>query len=230
MRSLLGKGWQIVNGLGTDVRLSVRSLARTRGFTVVALLSVALGIGANAALFSFVHAAFLRTVPGVGQADRIVELLTTVQGRERAEWAFPDLEDVRSAGTPLETVAGWKMREGTLAVANTAQRVRVMYASSGYFPVLGVRLVRGRPFRPGEDVGPGQHPVAIVSHRLWQSSLGGRADVLGAVVTLDRVPYEVVGVAPETFRHHRTVEPPPDLWVPLTQHPLMATPDNWAVD
>ena len=230
MRSLLGKPWWIVHGLGTDVRLSVRSLARTRGFTLVALLSLALGIGANAALFSFVHAAFFRPVPGVSQPDRIVELLTTVRGRGRAEWAFPDLEDIRSAGTPLETVAGWKMREGTLAVANTAQRVRVMYASSGYFPALGVRLVRGRPFRPAEDVGPGQHPVAIVSHGLWQSSLGGRADVLGAVVTLDRVSYEVVGVAPETFRHHRTVEPPPDLWVPLTQHPLMAAPGEWAVD
>ncbi len=230
MTSVLAKPWRIVQGLGTDVRLSVRSLARTGGFTLVALLSLALGIGANAALFSFVHAAFLRPVPGVGQPDRIVELLTTVRGRERAEWALPDLEDVRSAGTPLETVAGWKMREGTLAVANTAQRVRVMYASSGYFPALGVRLVRGRPFRPSEDVGPGQHPVAIVSHGLWQSSLGGRADVLGAVVTLDRVSYEVVGVAPETFKHHRTVDPPPDLWVPLTQHPLMAAPGNWAGD
>lgn len=74
MTSRLGKPWRIVHGLATDVRLSVRSLARTRGFTLVALLSLALGIGANAALFSFVHAVFFRPVPGVSQPDGIVEL------------------------------------------------------------------------------------------------------------------------------------------------------------
>jgi predicted permease len=187
-------------------------------------------MGANTALFSIVDATTFHPVPGVGEPDRVVELLTTVRGREQAEWASPDLEDLCSAETPIEVVAGLKMREGTLAVANVVQRVRVMYTSSGYFPALGVRLARGRPFRPQEDAGPGQHPVAILSHELWQSRLGGRADVLSTVVTLNRVSYQVVGVAPASFRHHRMGKPAPDLWVPLTQHPVIAGSGEWATD
>ena len=107
MTSPMNGLWRAVDGLGTDVRLSVRSLARTRGFTLVALLSLALGIGAHAALFSFVHAAFFRPVPGVAEPDRVVELLVTSRGRTMSEWAYPDLEDVRTAGTPIQTVAVW---------------------------------------------------------------------------------------------------------------------------
>ncbi|MCM2258559.1 MAG: ADOP family duplicated permease [Vicinamibacteria bacterium] len=230
MTSPLNGLWWAVEGLGTDVRLSVRSLARTRGFTLVALLSLALGIGANAALFSVVHAAFLRPVPGVAEPDRVVELLVTSRGRTMSEWTYPDLEDVRTAGTPIQTVAGWKMRDGALVIGDASQRVRVLYASSGYFAVLGVRPAHGRPFRASEDVGPGQHPSAIVSHSLWRNALGGRTDILGAVITLDRTPYTVVGVAPETFRHHRIGETAADLWVPLMQYPALAGPENWAAN
>ncbi len=228
MTSMLNGLGRAVDGLGTDVRLSVRSLARTRGFTLVALLSLALGIGANAALFSFVHAAFIRPVPGVAEPDRVVELLVTSRGRTMSEWAYPDLEDVRTAGTPIQTVAGWKMRDGALVIGDASQRVRVMYASSGYFTALGIRPARGRLFQASEDVGAGEHPVAIVSHQLWRNDLGGRADILGEVITLDRTPYTVIGVAPETFRHHRIGEPGPDLWVPLVQYPALAGPENFA--
>ena len=207
MTSPMNGLWRAIDGLGTDVRLSVRSLARTRGFTLVALLSLALGIGANAALFSVVHAAFIRPVPGVAEPDRVVEMLMTSRGRTMTEWSYPDLEDVRAAGTPVQTVAGWKMRDGALVVGDASQRVRAMYASSGYFTVLRVRPALGRPFQASEDIGAGQHPVAVVSHKLWQTVLGGRADIVGTVITLDRTPYTVVGVAPETFRHHRVGEP-----------------------
>jgi len=230
MTSVLRGFWRAVDGLGTDVRLSIRSLARTRGFTLVALLSLALGIGANAALFSVVHAAFFRPVPGVAEPDRVVELLVTARGRTMTEWAYLDLQDVRAADTPMQLVAGWKMRDGALVVGDASQRVRAMYASSHYFAALGVRPALGRPFQASEDVGAGQHPVAIVSHQLWRNALGGRADVLGEVLTLDRTPYTVIGVAPETFRHHRIGEPAPDLWVPLVQYPGFAGPENWAAN
>jgi len=230
MTSVLRGFWRAVDGLGTDVRLSIRSLARTRGFTLVALLSLALGIGANAALFSVVHAAFFRPVPGVAEPDRVVELLVTSRGRTMPEWTYPDLEDIRAAGTPIQTIAGWKMRDGALVVGDASQRVRAMYASSGYFAALGVRPALGRPFQASEDVGPGQRPVAIVSHKLWRDALGGRANVLGEVITLDRTPYTVIGVAPETFRHHRVGEPAPDLWVPLVQYPALAGPENFGAN
>ena len=216
------------DGLGTDIRMAVRCLARTRGFTVVALLSLAVGIGANTALFSIIHATFFRPVPGVADPDRVVELLVTTPGGSQSEWTYPDLEDVRTADTPLDTVAGWKILAGTLASPDGGERVRVMYAASGYFPVLGVNMARGRRFLPSEDVGPGRHPVAIVSYRLWQDSLGSRADIVGQVITLNRAPYTVVGVAPEAFRHHRPAEGRIDLWVPLTQYPALSGPEGWA--
>jgi predicted permease len=219
-----------LDGLGTDFRLAVRRLLRTRGFTVVALGSLALGIGANTALFSIVHATFFRPVPGVTEPDRVVELLAVVRGRTQSEWTYPDLDDVRAADTPVETIAGWKPADGTLAIDDVVQRVRVMYVSSGYFPVLGVDLALGRRFRPSEDVGPGQHAVAIISYELWQESLGGRADAVGEVVTLNRTAYTVVGVAPAAFKHHRPTSSAIDLWMPLTQHPFFAGRENWASD
>ena len=175
MTSPMNGLWRAIDGLGTDVRLSIRSLARTRGFTLVAMLSLALGIGANAALFSVVHAAFMRPVPGVAEPDRVVELLVTSRGRTMTEWTYPDLEDVRAADTPIQTVAGWKMRDGALVVGDASQRVRAMYASSGYFTVLGVRPALGRPFQASEDVGAGPAPRR---HR-QPPSCGGTSSAAG---------------------------------------------------
>lgn len=229
MGYLVGAVLRTIDGLRTDIRLASRGMARTRGFALVALLSLAVGVGANTALFSIVHATVFRPVPGVTGHDRIVEILLKARDGTHAELTHPDLRDLQAADTPLESVAGWKIREGTLSDGQTGQSVRVMYSSSQYFPVLGVRMSLGRAFLPGEDVGAGQHPVAIVSHTLWQRSLGGRADVLGQTITLNRTPYTVVGVAPEEFRHHR-VGDGVDLWAPLTQHPTMAGRVSWADD
>ena len=225
MDTLRGAGrhaWLALADFAGDVRLAARSLSKARSFTIVAVLSLALGIGVNTALLAFVDATMFRPVPGVIGADRIVEVLLTRAGGDIQEWAYPDFQDVRAAETPLDVLAGWKMRRGTLGTGESAQTVRVMYVSAGYFDLLGVRLARGRNFVPSEDVGPGQHPVAIVSHALWRDQLGGRADVVGGAVTLNRTPYTVIGVAPESFRGHRSLEPPPDLWVPVVQIPFLS--------
>ena len=211
-----------LSDLAGDVGLATRSLSKARGFTIVAVLSLALGIGINTALFAFVNATMFRPVPGVDGTERIVEVLLTRAGDEIQEWAYPDFQDVRAAETPLEALAGWKMSRGTLGIGESAQTIRVMYVSAGYFDLLGVRLARGRNFVPSEDVGPGQNPVAIVSHALWRDRLGGGADVVGGVVTLNRTPYTVIGMAPESFRGHRPLEAPPDLWVPVGQIPFLS--------
>lgn len=109
------------------------------------------------------------------------------------------------------------------------QGVRVMYVSANYFEVMGVVPSRGRTFLPGEDAVPGGHPVAVVSHAMWQNRLGRREDIIGQTITLNRDPYTVVGVAPEAFRGHRTYTST-DLWVPITQHPFVAGPNSIARD
>ncbi|MCK5650728.1 MAG: ABC transporter permease, partial [Gemmatimonadetes bacterium] len=102
------------------------------------------------------------------------------------------------------------------------QRVRVAYATANYFRVLGALPTLGRGFLDSEDSGPGQHPVAVVSHDLWQDRLGGDPDIVGRTITLNRAPYTVVGVAPEEFRGARPTLGSTGLWVPLTQHPYLA--------
>ena len=229
MGKAFGPVSRMVDGLGPEIRQAARSLVRARGFTLVAGLSLAVGVCANTVLFALIDATFFRPIPGVRGVDRIVELLLKTPRGVHAEWTYPDFRDVQAADTPLASVAGWKAGAGTLNDEQAGQQVRVMYASSQYFPVLGVGVARGRWFLPAEDTGPGEHAVAVVSHRLWQSTLGGRADIVGQVITLNRTPYTVIGVAPEEFRHHR-VDRVIDLWAPLTQHPLLAGRLSFAED
>ncbi|KPK80931.1 MAG: hypothetical protein AMS25_08365 [Gemmatimonas sp. SM23_52] len=216
-------GW--LRDLAQELRGALRRLARSRAFTLIAVLSLAVGIGVNTALFTVVHATWLEPVPGVGEADRIVEVLTTRRGSDIQLWAYRDFQDVRDAETPIEALAGLKPRDGSLTTDDGTEGVRVMYVSANYFEVIGVVPSRGRPFLPSEDVRPGGHPVAVVSHAMWQNRLGGRQDIVGLTITLNRDPYAVVGVAPEAFRGHRTYTST-DLWVPITQHPFMAGPNS----
>lgn len=207
-----------------DARFALRRLARSPSFTLIAVLSLALGIGVNTALFTYVYATLLEPVPGVTGADRVVELLLTRRGQEQQEWAYPDFQNVREAETPIEAVAGWKPRDGSLTTADGSERVRVMYVSANYFRVLGVVPSRGRDFLPAEDAGPSEHPVAVVSHGLWQNRLGGGPDIIGGTINLNRTPYTVVGVAPAAFKGHQPVSGDTDMWVPLMQHPFLAGP------
>jgi predicted permease len=216
---------RLLGDIGQELRGALRRLARSRAFTLIALLSLAVGIGVNTALFTVVHATWLDPVPGVGEADGIVEVLTTRRGSDVELWAYPDFQDVREAETPIGALAGLKRRDGNVTTEDGTQAVRVMCVSANYFEVMGVVPSRGRPFLPSEDLVPGGHPVAVVSHAMWQSRLGGREDIVGLTITLNQTPYTVVGVAPEAFRGHRTFSST-DLWVPITQHPFMAGPNS----
>lgn len=214
--------------LRQDAIHGARGLARSKTFTAVAVLSLALGIGVNTGMFTFVNAT-LKPVPGVNGADRVVEILGTRNAREMEVWAYPDFEDVSQISIPLE-IAGWKTRSGNLTTPEGARRVRVMYTTSNYFRVLGVTPAPGRAFLPSEDVGPGQNTVAIVSHSMWQNRLDGASDILGSSISLNGTPYTVVGVAPEAFNGHRPLQGATDLWVPLTQDRWVAGPNSMTDD
>jgi len=211
-----------VDSLLMDLRLALRALARNPGFAVIAVVSLAVGIGVNAALFTVTTAMYTQPVPGITGKDRIVEVLFRTENGEHQEWSYPNLESVQSAATPIELLAGWKIDQGSLTTGENSEPVRVMYATSDYFEVLGVALAQGRGFLSSEDVGPGQHPVVVVSHDTWQNRLGGAADIVGQAITLNRTPYTVVGIAPEDFVGHRPLQADIELWAPLTQHRLVA--------
>jgi predicted permease len=202
-----------------DVRFTFRGLRRARGFVIVSVLSLAVGIGVNTAVFTTIHAVWFAPVPGMTGQGRIVDMVPVIGGQDYWSWAYPDFESVRDADTPFESITAWAERDATFGAGEGGKRVLVAYATSEYFHVHGALPTMGRGFLESEDAGPGQHPLVVVSHDFWQDELQGRSDVLGQSLLLDGIPYTVVGVAPEGFRGARINLWSLDLWVPLFQHP-----------
>ncbi len=213
-----------------ELRSAVRSLRKWPGFAAVVILTLAVGIGVNTTLFTVFQAAFMQPVPGVGGADRVVEVILT--RREESDFeclSWRDFLDLREAVTPFETLVGWKPTEGSLTLNGLSERIPMMAVTSGYLQALGVQPLRGRDFAALDEGEPGQHPVAIMSHAFWQERFGGDPDILGRTVTLNRTPYTVIGVTPEQFRGHRVLGTSPAFWVPIGQHPIMRD-DSWRND
>ena len=202
-----------------DVRYTLRGLRRAGGFVVVAVLSLAVGIGVNTALFTAIFAVWLAPVPGVTGQDRIVDMVPVIMGQDQWSWAYPDFEDVRDTDTPFEFLTAWAERDATFGAEDGGRRARVAYATSDYFSVLGALPSLGRGFLDSEDGAPGQHPVVVLSHSLWQDQLSGSSDILGQSLLLDDIPYTVIGVAPQGFLGARVNMSSVDMWVPLFQHP-----------
>jgi predicted permease len=202
-----------------DVRFAFRTLRRVRGVPLGAVVSLAVGIGVNPALFTAIYAVWLAPVPGVTDQDRIVDMVPVMSGHEHWSWTYPDFENVRDAEIPFESLTAWAERDATFGSEEGGRRARVAYATSEYFDVFGALPTVGRGFLDSEDEGAGQHPVVVVSHSFWQDQLSGRSDILGQSLPLDGIPYTVVGVAPEEFGGARVNRSNVDLWVPLFQHP-----------
>ncbi len=216
-----------------DTKVALRALRKAKGYAAVTALSLAVGIGVSACLFTAVHAVWLAPVPGVTNQERIVDPVIVDGGFELWGWTYPDFLAVREAETPFEAWAAWNEADATIGLegeVSGAERIHVAYASAEYFQVLGAQPVMGRGFLPSEDAGAGQAPVAVVGHEFWQTRLGGRPDVLGQSITLNRVPFTVVGVAPEGFRGARVTLATIDLWMPLSRNPALLGPSPFTED
>ncbi len=201
-----------------DLRFAIRSLRKRPLFFLIPVLSLAIGIGANTAIFSAVNRLLLRGVDGIPNASRMVDL---GGGRDGANsLSYPDFLELRSQADPFQEIAGTDFRILTLSQGDAGERVFGLLVSANFFEVLGVRAARGRTFLPEEDEGPDEHPVTVLSHGFWMNYLGGDPDVVGSTVYVSRQPYTVVGVTPEDFRGHMALGTP-DLYVPLMQSPSL---------
>jgi len=184
-------GW--LADLGRDARYAARSLRRSPGFTVVATLTLALGLGANTALFSVVYGILLRPLP-YRDADRIVviEAYRNFAGRGtlRANYSLVDLEEWQAGAHAFESIAMAGVTTRTFAGPDGAQNVSAAIVSDGFFSILGSRFIAGRP------LGPGDHgsAVVVISERLWRSRYGASPDIVGRQVRLKSQPVTVVGV------------------------------------
>src|SRR3954471_3118470 len=170
------RGIAALEDLGQDLRFAFRSLRRNAGFAAVAVLSLALGIGAATAIFSVVHAVLLRPLP-YPHPERLVRVWNSWNETPDARLSVPELLDYRSR-VPSVQLAGHADAEAVLALGDQRMRLRTLNVTSGYFEVLGANPVLGRTFAPEEE--REGHPVAILSHALWQKLFAGAATAIGA--------------------------------------------------
>jgi len=201
-----------MNGLLQDVRYAWRQLRKNPGFTAAAVLTLALGIGANSAIFTVVDGVLLKPLQ-YPDADRLVTLHVQT-GKYGDKWGFsyPDFLDCRNQSRTLAPVAAWTYSGGTVSAPGEPEYVDGRQVSAELFSVLRLPLVQGRSFQPAED-SRGGPPVAIISARLWQRRFGGDPNITGKTLTYEGKAYTVVGVAPSGFQLDGAV----DVLTPLGQ-------------
>jgi len=205
----------LIESLLQDIRYGIRTLGKNPGFTAVAVLTLALGIGANTAIFSVVENVLLRPLP-YPQPGNLVQIWNTYPPQApRAGLSPGDYADWRQQNASFSEMGGYAhISQGfNLTGEGEPQRVLGSYASAGLFPLLGIHLAAGHYFVEEEDRA-GSSPVVILSHHLWQSRFGGDPAVVGRTITLDNQGYRVTGVLPADFRLLRW----PDLWMPFGQY------------
>lgn len=205
-----------MTSISQDVRHALRTLRQRPGFYGAALLTLAVGIGANLTVFSIVNAMLLRPLPFGDRSDRVVTLYAThAQQPEDWDWgdseiSYPDLIDLHEA-TALEGLGGYMGRNVTLSRDGAAERVRAGSVTPDLFPLLGISPILGRQFRADEAAEPGRENVVLLTYGLWQRRYGGVADIVGREVRVNGLPRTVVGVLPTGFRFPER----DDLYMPL---------------
>ncbi len=201
-----------------DIRFTLRQLAKNPGFATVVVLTLALGIGANTSIFSVVNAVLLNPLP-IGDADQVVIVSETVR-REITELravSYPDFLDWREQNEVFEDIVAFAGVSFTLSGTDGASRIEGELVSGSYFDLLRIEPRLGRAFLPEEDETPDTHPVTIISHGLWQRSLGENAEIIGRTINLNDREFTVVGVAPEGFLG---LDDDTEAWVPMSMTAL----------
>jgi macrolide transport system ATP-binding/permease protein len=197
-----------------DVRFGFRMLCRSAGFTVLTILCLTLGIGANAAVFSWVEGILLRPYPLVSHQERLVTLTGTVRD-EKDETSWPDLLDVQRSCTLCESLFVSKITGATLSVGERAEVMTGSIVSANYFDAIGAHPILGRGFEPGEDAGRNAHPLVVISYHLWQTRFQGDPGIIGKTQRFDNVVHTIIGVAPEGF-YGTFVGRSMEYWVPAS--------------
>ena len=204
----MGTLWQ-------DVRYGLRMLAKNPGFTVVAVLTLALGIGANTALFSVVNGVLLNPLP-YPHPEELVRIHESKVNFATGSISFPNFRDWRDSNRTFTRMAVSRGTGMSLTGLGEAERLRIQLVSSDFFSILGVTPALGRFFVPGED-DIGRPPIAIVSAGFWKRKLGASPNALGRTLTLDGKNFTVVGVLPESFDFSVGSFRPADLYLPVGQ-------------
>ncbi len=212
-----------------DLRYAVRGMRKSPGFTAVAVVSLALGIGANTSIFSVVNTLLLKPLP-FKNPDQLAQVFRQTdesgKGVEASElWSYPKFTALRDNNDSFDQVAAVSNQNFAVTDSENPERLSTEIVSASYFPMLGVQAAIGRTFTSEEDETPGAHPVAIIGHGVWQSRFGADSSVIGKTISLNKVPLTIIGVLPEGFKGQKGTA---EVWVPMMMAPQLTFPRRLA--
>ncbi|MCZ6918764.1 MAG: ABC transporter permease [Gemmatimonadetes bacterium] len=201
-----------------DVRYAFRQIRRSPGFTVVAVATLGLGIGANTTIFSLLNALLLRPPPGIHRADRLVQIARVQPGQDFDRISYPNYVDLRNTTEELDDVVAYLPTTFFVGGAADTELIPGEIVTGNYFHVLGVAPALGRTLQLQDDLVPGAHPVVVISHRYWQRVFGGNPAVVGRALRIGGQLLEIIGVAAEGFVGTEIARNPVDAWVPMMMY------------
>ncbi|MGC2254070.1 MAG: ABC transporter permease [Candidatus Acidiferrales bacterium] len=194
-------GMVFIDTLLQDVRFALRMLRRNPGFSVLAVLCLTLGVGANAAVFSWIEGILLRPFPAVAHQERMVALEGTAASSEytSVDLSWPDFLDLQRNCKLLDSLIADKIMGASLSIGGRSDRATGSIVSANYFDALGIHPILGRGFEPGEDTGQNAHPIVVISYEMWQNAFHGDPEIIGKTQRFNNVQHTIIGVAPKGF-------------------------------
>ena len=198
-------------GIGRDLRYAARQLGRSPVFTLTAILTLALGIGANVIVFSVINAVILRPL-NLTVADRLFEVVQRRAGDDNQ--SYPDFLDYRARNTTFSDMSAYRIGQAGLSAGGSAQKVWEYEVSGNYFDALGLEPEIGRFFHSRDESGPNSAPYVVLSDSFWRSRFNADPRVIGTAVDLNKHPFTIIGVAPRTF-HGTELFFWPEFWIPI---------------
>ncbi|HKV27625.1 MAG TPA: ABC transporter permease [Candidatus Acidoferrales bacterium] len=183
-----------------DIRYALRILRRSPGFSILVILCLTLGIGANAAVFSWIEGLLVRPYPAVSHQDRMYALVGSAPSDpDNPDLSWPDFLDLQRNCKLVEAFIADEITGAALNIGGRAERATGSIVSANYFDALGVRPILGRGFKPGEDAGRNAHPVAVISYQMWQDRYNADPQIIGKPQRFNNVQFTIVGVTPKNF-------------------------------
>jgi predicted permease len=219
------RGVPMLETLLQDLRFGVRMLRKNPGFSLIAVLTLALGIGANTAVFSLVNTVWLRPLP-IAEPERVFEVTPLFKGMDKGAASYPAYQDYRDRNEALDGLAAYTFASVSMSQNGNNALLMGYLVSGNYFDLLGVRAVQGRMFTQEEDRQPGAHPVAVLSHGCWQRRFSGNPQVIGQTILINNHSFTVVGVAPPEF-NGTALMIAPELYAPLNMAKQLAPASRW---
>ncbi len=206
-----------------DLRHSIRMLLKRPGFTLTVVMTLALGIGANATIFTWITAVLLAPLPGMERPDELVEIWGATRHNSALSTSYLDYLDFRDRNTALSGLIAHQVLAMNLGRGDKPERVRGAVVSGNYFEVLGVKALIGRTFAPEEDRTPNSHPVAVIGYGLWQRRFGSDPHVIGQKIALNEHDFTIIGVTPADFASPFAGNAI-DVWTPVMMKDYVARP------